>query len=137
MRKSLLLGVLVLVACSTQPPYERPAVELPAAWKETAPRYAEGGRWWRIYDDQGLEKIVDEALAGNADLLVAVARVDEARALLGEAQAGFYPQVEARGSASRQQNSKSTATFFGPMPCRCSSSSSVSGYFFNNFWRRL
>ena len=109
MRKVLPVAVLLAVGCSVQPKYERPAVELPEAWKETAPRFAEDGRWWRIYDDVELEKTVEEALAGNGDLLIAAARVDEARALVGEARSFFYPRVDAVGSAMRQRNSESTA----------------------------
>jgi len=116
MRRILTSSLLLVAACATQPQYQRPAVELPAAWKETAPRYAEDGRWWRIYQDAELEGVVEESLTGNADLLVAAARVDEARALLGEVQAGFYPTVDARGSASRQRNSQRTANFFPGVP---------------------
>jgi multidrug efflux system outer membrane protein len=109
MRGLYLLSLALLAGCSTQPNYERPAVELPEAWKQTAPRYAEDGRWWRIYDDSSLEAAVDEALANNSDLLVAAARVDEARALLGEARSFFYPRVDAQGSATRQRNSERVA----------------------------
>jgi multidrug efflux system outer membrane protein len=101
-----------MAGCSTQPAYERPPVELPPAWKESAPRYAEDGRWWRIYGDPQLDALVDESFAQNSDLVIAAARVDEARAFVGEAESGFYPTLEARGSATRQQNSKSTAFFF-------------------------
>src|SRR6267143_1054909 len=94
--------VLLLAACSTQPPYERPQVEVPAAWKEAAPRLAEDGRWWRIYRDQELDKVVEEAFAGNADLVVAAARVDEARALVAEAESFFFPRVDAQASAGRE-----------------------------------
>ena len=112
------LALLLLAACATQPPYERPAVELPQAWKASAPRFAEDGRWWAIYRDPPLERTIDEALAANADLAIAVARVDEARALVGEAESGLYPTLDARGSATRQQNSQKTATFFPGIPTR-------------------
>src|SRR5438874_1010248 len=68
MRKALVL-VLLLAGCATPPPVQPPKVELPKAWKETAPRYAEDGRWWRIYQDAELEKLIDEALTKNSDLL--------------------------------------------------------------------
>jgi outer membrane protein TolC len=99
------LSVLALVGgCSLeQPKHELPALELPQAWKESAPRYAEDGRWWRIYGDEQLEALVDEALAHNADLVIAVARVDEARALSREAESLFYPAVDARAGATKQQ----------------------------------
>lgn len=109
MNKIWAISAFLLFGCSVQPKYEKPAVELPAAWKETAPRFAEDGRWWRIYDDQELNRTIDEALAGNADLLVAAARVDEARALLAEARSFFWPRVDATASAARQRNSERTA----------------------------
>jgi outer membrane protein TolC len=98
MRLIATTSFLLLTACTTQPRYERPAVELPATWKEVAPRFAEDGRWWRIYQDAELEQTVEEALAGNADLLVAAARVDEARALLSEAQSFFFPRLDAQAA---------------------------------------
>jgi multidrug efflux system outer membrane protein len=109
MKKFLPFAVLLAVGCSVQPKYERPAVELPEAWKQTAPRFAEDGRWWRIYQDSSLESTIDEALVNNGDLLVAAARVDEARALLGEARSFFFPRVDAQGSATRQRNSERVA----------------------------
>jgi multidrug efflux system outer membrane protein len=119
MRKfACLLAAALLAACSARQSYERPALELPAAWKDSAPRFAEDGRWWRIYDDSILDSLVDESLAGNADLVIAAARVDEARALVGEAESGFFPTVDARGSATRQQNSQRTATAFPGVPTR-------------------
>jgi len=108
--------VVALAGCSVQPKYEKPALELPEAWKQTAPRFAEDGRWWRIYEDGELERTIDEALANNADLLIAAARVDEARALLGEARSFFYPRVDANASAARRQISQRTATSFPGIP---------------------
>jgi multidrug efflux system outer membrane protein len=99
-----------LAACSTATDYKRPEVELPAAWKESGPRYAQDGKWWRIYGDPQLEQVVEEALQNNADLAIAVARVDEARALIREVESGFLPTVDARGSGARQQISTRTAT---------------------------
>jgi multidrug efflux system outer membrane protein len=116
MRLIATTSFLLLTACTTQPRYERPAVELPATWKEVAPRFAEDGRWWRIYQDAELEQTVEEALAGNADLLVAAARVDEARALLSEAQSFFFPRIDAQAGATRQQISTRTATSFPGIP---------------------
>lgn len=115
--------VALLAGCAMQPPYQRPPVEVevPAAWKESAPRYAEDGRWWRIYADSSLDSLIDEALSGNADLVVAAARVDEARALLREAQAGFFPRVDTNASVSRQEISRRTATSFPAIPREYSS----------------
>src|ERR1051325_4955183 len=107
---SLVAGLLLLAGCVHPVDYERPAVELPEAWKESAPRYAEDGRWWRIYNDADLDKVVEEALAGNADRGTALARVDRARGLLGESRSFLSPTLDAQASASRQQISTRTAT---------------------------
>ncbi|MEA3194090.1 MAG: outer membrane protein multidrug efflux system, partial [Betaproteobacteria bacterium] len=117
MRRTLTSSLFALLAaCSVAPKYERPAVELPQAWKESAPRYAEDGRWWRIYNDDPLNTLVEEGLKGNADLLIAAARIDEARAILAEIQGAYYPTLDARGAASRQKVSQRTATAFPGIP---------------------
>jgi len=120
MRKSLLVLTLLLTACAVGPRYERPAVELPQSWKENAPRFAEDGRWWRIYDDAQLDKVVEEAIAGNADLITAVARVDESRALVAQASSAYYPRVDANVGATRRQVSQTTSTFFPGIPSKFS-----------------
>src|SRR5258706_11847441 len=114
MRRALMtmnrLAILcaVLAGCAAQPKYERPPVDLPQAWKESAPRFAAAGRWWRIYADPTLDKLVEEALAQNADVSLAVARVDEARALLGVAQHQLGPVVDATFDRSRSRSSTAT-----------------------------
>jgi multidrug efflux system outer membrane protein len=102
-KRVLACGVIVAIGCSTQTRYERPAVELPQAWKQSAPRFAEDGRWWRIYEDSTLEAFIEEGLEHNSDLVIAAARVDEARALAAEARSFLFPTLDAQGSASRQQ----------------------------------
>ncbi len=113
-RNSLLL--LLVAGCASPVKYERPPVELPAAWKEAAPRFAEDGRWWRIYEDTSLDSVIEESMKSNADLVIAAARVDEARAVLGETRSGLFPQVDAQGAASRQRSSRETATAFAGVP---------------------
>ncbi|HEY8069838.1 MAG TPA: efflux transporter outer membrane subunit [Burkholderiales bacterium] len=100
-----LLLLLLVSGCAVQPKYERPAVDLPAAWKESAPNPVKDGNWWRIYADPALEKLVEEALARNTDLLAAAARVDESRSLLRQADAAFYPSVDADLGRSRTLSS--------------------------------
>jgi multidrug efflux system outer membrane protein len=107
-RRAALLGLAILAGCAAQPTYQRPAVELPEAWKQSAPPSAQDGRWWMIYGDPVLDSLVEASLAHNADLALAVARVDEARALAEEAGASLYPQVDA--TAARRRSLSSAAT---------------------------
>ncbi len=49
--------------------------------------------WWRLYDDPVLDGLVRSALAANADLRVAYANLDGARAALRLARAARLPQT--------------------------------------------
>ncbi|WP_206001812.1 efflux transporter outer membrane subunit [Paraburkholderia aromaticivorans] len=51
-------------------------------------------QWWQIFGDQNLERLIAEADADNGDLKIAGLRVLEARAQVGVALAGRYPQVQ-------------------------------------------
>lgn len=115
-RRAILAALLTLGGCvNLAPEYQRPATELPTDWSVPAGHSAAeaGSRWWEIYGDNQLNNLVDDALAHNANLAVAVARVDEARALLGETRAGQFPVVDATLSRDRTQSSLLTAT---PLP---------------------
>lgn len=101
---------LALAGCSLLgPDYQRPSLELPAAWPAAAPEATAadrtGERWWSLYRDPVLEQLVDEALAHNADLQLALARQQEARALAGSADADRYPTVSANLSRDRTKSS--------------------------------
>lgn len=103
-----------LAGCSLGPDYVRPAAELPEAWRD-AP--AQGKpiaieRWWTVYGDTTLDRLVEEALTGNQDLALATARLDEARALARVADAELLPSVDAAFQRDRSRRSDSTATRF-------------------------
>ena len=98
----------LLAGCTLGPAYERPATELPAHWTESPPTgvKAPAARWWTMYGDLALERLVDEALASNQDLVLATARVDEARALSAIADARRLPTVDATFERDRFQFSE-------------------------------
>ena len=49
--------------------------------------------WWRLYDDPVLDRLVLASLTANADLRVAYANLDGARAALRQARAARLPQT--------------------------------------------
>jgi len=118
MRRRLLIvsAVAALIAgCAVGPNYERPAVELPAAW-QGAPvggAKATDDRWWALYADPVLDRLIEEALAGNQDLALAAARVDEARAVLRIVDSQFAPSVDATADADRSRSSERSSM---PLP---------------------
>jgi len=117
MRKLSILGfAFLLAACAgLKPDYTKPAVDLPAGWRD-APAdgvQARDARWWRVYGDPVLDRLVDEALAHNANVMLAIARVDEARAALSATSADQRPQVSASANRSRTRVSQRGPT---PLP---------------------
>ncbi len=107
-------AVALLTACAGGPGYQRPASELPATWnvpeQGAVSSSKVGAQWWKVYGDARLDRVVDDALGHNANLLLAIARVDEARAQLGYAQSNQAPGVDATFGRSRNESSLRTGT---------------------------
>lgn len=110
-----LLAAAVLAGCAVGPDYQRPEVTLPAQYRADAAALPAAGaaaevapRWWALFDDARLNALMDAALEHNADLRQAVARVEQAQALLREARAVQWPAVSLGGSAARGRSSDTT-----------------------------
>jgi multidrug efflux system outer membrane protein len=116
-RSAFVLVVLpiLLAACAIGPGYQRPAVDLPEAWRDVATqgKAAPAERWWTVYADPTLDRLVEEALAHNQDLALAAARVDEARALLQIADAEHMPAIDADFQRDRSRSSERSSV---PLP---------------------
>lgn len=112
-RVAVVLVLLPLVSgCSLAPDPVPPAIAAPEAWRAEA---APGGApiadgWWRAFGDAELTALVEAALESNRELLAAIARVDEARALARIAGADRLPSVELGASSSRSRSSEATGT---------------------------
>ncbi|KRB89955.1 efflux transporter outer membrane subunit [Noviherbaspirillum sp. Root189] len=89
------------------PPLSR--VNVPAGWHEAAPGNAViDVYWWRTFGDTSLSELVEAALKRNTDVLVAMARVDEARALAQVADAARMPALNATAGAQSGRTLGST-----------------------------
>ena len=108
-------AAVLIAGCAVGPAYERPAAELPAAWQGAPVEgvKATGDRWWSLYADPVLDRLIEEALANNQDLALAAARVDEARAVLRITDAQFVPSVDATADADRSRSSERSSM---PLP---------------------
>lgn len=106
-----LLAALLLAACSTTPALVQPQIATPVAfkqapdgttWKTAQPAEAQArGQWWLAFNDPALSALVEQAGQANASLAVAAARVKQARALAGYADAERMPQLNAGLAAQR------------------------------------
>jgi NodT family efflux transporter outer membrane factor (OMF) lipoprotein len=111
---------LVLAGCTTVgPDFVQPKATLPLQWQQPdGGKYAltplERGRWWEVFGDPVLDKLIALAYQNNVDLKIAGLRVLEARAQLGIAVGTPYPQVQqAVGGATYTKGSENAANTGG------------------------
>ena len=112
------LSAILLGGCASFPdfvPFSKPQTELPQAWPGLPQKAvdADNAEWWKLYGDKHLNLLVEEALAHNHDIAVAVARIEQARASITIADAESDPTVTATALPSIARNSRATAT---PIP---------------------
>lgn len=130
-RPSSLAGALLyagavasLAGCAVGPDYHRPSApaassykETPAGWKVAEPAdRADRGPWWSIYGDPRLDALMEQLNTSNQTIAQYAAAYRQARALVAEARAAYFPTLGLSASASRagQQFSRSgTASSVG------------------------
>ena len=114
-KTAALAAALALAGCMTVgPDYQRPAIDTPERWPGETTAYPLANGWWTAYGDPTIDKMVEEALLHNLDLRTAVARVAEARAALGGAQADRYPGVTAEAAGARTRLSEKSVSGVPP-----------------------
>lgn len=142
-RAPLAWAALLLAGCAALgPDYQRPAVDLPKTYPagtEAGAAAAVDGAWWKLYGDPALDRLVASTLERNADIRLAVARIEEADANLREAGATFLPQIDLGTTGARSRVSTTTAT---PLPStvapvRNNVRLALSTSFELDFWGRL
>ncbi|MBO1325729.1 efflux transporter outer membrane subunit [Acetobacter sp. TBRC 12305] len=110
-RGGVMLLVCLFCGCDLAPRYVRPTLDgVPATFRETGPwtpaQPAETqprGAWWAVMGDDELNRLEDRIEQGSPQLAAAVARYDQARALVRRARAEFFPQIDATASAQRER----------------------------------
>jgi multidrug efflux system outer membrane protein len=105
----LLVVVLVLGSgCAMGPDYARPAVEVPEGFVQPAAPDSSSANlpWWDLFQDAELDTLLRTALVQNKDLKIALARIDEARAVLGISRADQFPSIDYSGTAVRGKTSE-------------------------------
>lgn len=112
----LLLAALLAGGCSlhsaqtiTPPPAPEHFVHASGSAESAAPR----DRWWRGFGDARLDALIERALAANLDLAQALARQEQAEALLQGAEASRYPSLSLEGQSRRERNETTFGTFTG------------------------
>ena len=107
-----LAGALGLAGCTVGPDYRRPAVDAPAAFAGMPADAAAkaDAEWWRQFGDPLLDRLIAEALAGNKDLRIAAARVEQAAGVLVQTRSPLFPQINYQAGVGRYRFSEQSTT---------------------------
>ncbi|MEO7973912.1 MAG: efflux transporter outer membrane subunit, partial [Thermoanaerobaculia bacterium] len=95
--------------CSLAPSPEPPALAVPDSWRADAGKSATealADDWWTAFGDPRLDALVEQGLAANHDLALAIARLEESRALARLAGADRFPSVALEAGAARTRLSE-------------------------------
>jgi multidrug efflux system outer membrane protein len=110
--------VVAATSCKVGPGYERPEVPVPETYRftdttvyspdslaklDSAAATIADVPWWQVFGDDTLQALINEGIQHNYNLGIAIARVQEARAITKVAGSALWPQVAAEGGGDRSQ----------------------------------
>ena len=99
------LPLMILSACMVGPDFEKPeymldrkfsASQMSGVLKQNPQNLSakDLAEWWKLFGDDDLTWLIEEALKSNFDLETARARVEQARATLAIRKSGFWPSAD-------------------------------------------
>ncbi len=103
------MASIVLTGCAgLEPTYQRPAPPIPATWP-TGPAYpatadSPVGDWRQVFSDPKLRAVIEQALANNRDLRVAIAQIQASRAQYHIQRADLLPTIDGSAGANRSRS---------------------------------
>ena len=105
----MLVMLLVVPGCMMGPHYKRPVVAVPQKYAQypedsvtmVAHKLTTG---WEIFQDECLKKVLDQAVARNLDLQIALERIEQFRAQYLIERAKLLPEVNALIEANKSRN---------------------------------
>jgi multidrug efflux system outer membrane protein len=111
--------IVFMAGCTVGPNYKRPNTDVPTSFRGLPPEEAASAstqslgeqKWWEVFQDEELQKLIRTALQQNYDVRIAATHVLEAEAQVGLARANQLPTVNVTGSGNGLRNSAT-----GPIP---------------------
>lgn len=109
---TLMLSMLSATAVG-QKKYERPPVNAPSTFRgsDSTDQTSVGDlKWFEVFKDPELQKLLRTALAQNYDLRLAVANINAARANVGLARSNQFPQFDGGADLTTTRTSANSGT---------------------------
>jgi NodT family efflux transporter outer membrane factor (OMF) lipoprotein len=131
-------------ACTVGPDYVVPPAPEPARYKElagwkvaTPADTVDRGPWWTIFRDSQLDSLLKQVQISNQTVAGAAAAYEQARALIREAQAGFFPTVSANYAGTEARLASTTGTASRLSRTRFSSNLNAQASWVLDVWGRV
>jgi multidrug efflux system outer membrane protein len=106
-RTSVVVGLIIVTsACQVGPPYHAQHPHVPEQWATEVPSGLPSWPapdWWMAFKDPELNRLMDQARAGNPDVAASMYRVREADAQAEIAGAPLLPSVQASAAAGPER----------------------------------
>lgn len=93
------LSLMLLAGCTLGPKYKRPDVSVPPTYRNATASQASDvaslgdEKWWALFQDQELQKLIRAGLQNNYDVQIAASRILQAQAQVGITRADQFPRV--------------------------------------------
>lgn len=108
----ILFGLTAAIAlgCSVGKNYKRPELNAPAQYGAVTVSDSSIARqsWKTFFKDATLQQLIDQALASNFDLQLAIKRIEASRAYAKQAKVAWLPALNAQASASTNNPSQNS-----------------------------
>ncbi len=108
MNKLLAVSIAALLSgCTVGPDYIKPEINTPTQWRNSVKetQNTTNSQWWKQLNDPVLNRLIHQAIQGNYDLKIAIARVDQYMGLYGSTRSNLFPKFS--GSYNAQTGNPS------------------------------
>lgn len=108
-----IIAVFAIASCKVGPNFKKPVLNNPDAflndslkgdtvvYDSTYNDSLMNLAWWELFEDSTLQELIKKSVENNKDYLIAISRIEEARASLGYTKADLYPAFGIKADAKR------------------------------------
>ncbi|MDB5016027.1 MAG: hypothetical protein JWQ84_859, partial [Mucilaginibacter sp.] len=110
----VLMLISVSLSCKVTKPYSRPRLNTSNLYREqsnTDTATIANMPWQSLFADTVLKGLIREGLSQNLNLKIAIQKIAEAQASLGQSKAAFYPSLSGNASITRSDQSAASLNY--------------------------
>jgi outer membrane protein, multidrug efflux system len=104
------LFLFLLSGCMVGPKYQNPDTSMPSHFEELSSDAVEKevdlSFWWKQFEDPVLDALIEEALAANYDLKIALEKIEQTRAQYRIERSHLWPEIDLNATAIRSRISQ-------------------------------